>query len=353
MQLTVYRDDSGFRALRNEWNALLTGSRFNTLFLTWEWQFTWWSHFGSGDLWLLAWRDEAGSLVGIAPLYLETSEAGERRLTLVGCLEVSDYLDVIISDGREVDVYEALLDWLRGDEAPLWDVLDICNLPEISLTHQMLPDLAASQGYSVATIEEDVCPVIDLPDSWDGYLEMLGKKQRHEVRRKMRRSAEAGEVAWRIVDRSQDLAAEMDDFIELHRLSHPDKDQFMEPQMQTFFHSAAQIMLDSGWLQLSFLEINGQKAAAMLCFDYADSILVYNSGYDPQLYSAISPGIVLLANVIRHAIEGLGRAQFDFLQGDEVYKYRFGAHETKVFRMLITRQDEGVGDQLALEVGHP
>ena len=91
----------------------------------------------------------------------------------------------------------------------------------------------------------------------------------------------------------------------------------------------------------------------MLCFDYADSILVYNSGYDPQLYSAISPGIVLLARVIRHAIEGLGRAKFDFLQGDEDYKYRFGAHKTKVFRTLITRQDQRRGSQEAGEMGRP
>jgi len=353
MQLTVYRDDTGFRALQDEWNALLAGSRFNTLFLTWEWQSTWWSHLGEGDLWLLAWRDDADSLVGIAPLYLETTETGERRFTLVGCLEVSDYLDIIVSDGRELDVYADLLDWLSGSEAPHWDVVDICNLPEVSLTHQRLPELAASRGYTAATIQEDVCPVIALPNSWDAYLKLLSKKQRHEVRRKIRRSEEAGEVAWYIVDDSRDLAAEVDDFIELHRLSHPDKDEFMEPQMQRFFHAVARVMLDSGWLQLSFLQVNGQKTAAMLCFDYADSILVYNSGYDPQMYSAISPGIVLLARVIQHAIEGLGRAEFDFLQGDEVYKYRLGAHETKVFRTLITKQEFEPISQEAAGTGRP
>jgi CelD/BcsL family acetyltransferase involved in cellulose biosynthesis len=341
MHLTVYRRSSDFDTLRREWNPLLARTAFDNVFQTWEWQTTWWHHLGSGDLWLLAWRDGSGDLVGIAPLYLEVTGSGERRLSLVGCLEVSDYLDVIAAEGRERDVYAVLTDWLSSDQAPDWDVLDLCNLPEASPTHQLLPELAASRGFSATVVQEDVCPVIPLPATWDDYLAMLDKKQRHEVRRKMRRAEEAGQVSYAIVDQSHDLAAQMDDFIALHRLSQPDKDQFMEQRMEAFFRSAAQAMLDAGWLQLSFLMVSGEKAAAMLCFDYADSIMVYNSGYDPNRYSAFSPGIVLLSFCIRHAIENLGRSRFDFLQGDEVYKYRFGALETKVFRVLVTRPPSG------------
>lgn len=337
MHLSVHRNDSDFAALRREWNPLLARSGFDNLFQTWEWQTTWWRHLGSGDLWLLAWRDDSGALVGLAPLYLEVAKSGERRLSLIGCLEVSDYLDVIAAAGQEAEVCAALLDWLGSDKAPGWDVVDLCNLPEVSPTHRLLPELAAAHGLAVTVTQEDVCPVITLPATWDDYLAMLDKKQRHEVRRKMRRAEEAGEVSYTIVARSPNLGAEMDDFVSLHRLSQPDKDRFMEPRMEAFFHAAAQSMAEAGWLQLWFLLVNGQKAATMLCFDYADTILVYNSGFDPERYSIFSPGIVLLAYCIRHAIEGLGRSRFDFLQGNEVYKYRFGARETKVFRALVTR----------------
>jgi CelD/BcsL family acetyltransferase involved in cellulose biosynthesis len=337
MQIAVRRNETGFAALREEWNALLARSGFDTVFLSWEWQSTWWSHLGSGELWLLAWRDDGGELVGIAPMYLESDAAGERRLTLVGCVEVSDYLDLIVAADREREVYLAFLDWLDSDDAPAWDVVDLCNLPESSSTIRTLPELAEARGFSAVAFEEDVCPVIDLPDAWEDYLLLLSKKQRHEVRRKTRRAQEAGQVTWYIVDEAHDLTREMNDFVRLHRLSHPDKSEFMDSQMQSFFHAAARAMLDAGWLQLSFLEVNGEKLATMLCFDYANRILVYNSGYDPGRYTTISPGIVLLAYCIRHAIEDLGRAEFDFLQGDEVYKYRFGGHETKVYRTLITR----------------
>jgi len=343
MHLTVYRQSSDFDNLRHEWNPLLAQSSFDNVFQTWEWQTTWWRYLGNCDLWLLVWRNDAGDLVGIAPLYMELTESGERRLSLVGCLEVSDYLDVIAAAGHEPEICSGLLDWLSSDQAPAWDVLDLCNLPEVSPTHRLLPDLAASRGYSAAILQEDVCPVIPLPATWEDYLAMLDKKQRHEVRRKMRRAEEAGEVSWTIVDQSHDLSAQMDDFIRLHRLSQPAKKQFMEPRMEAFFRAAAQAMLTAGWLQLSFLLVNGEKAAAMLCFDYADTILVYNSGYDPARHSAFSPGIVLLARCIQYAIEDLGRSRFDFLQGDEVYKYRFGALETKVFRALVTRPQPGSG----------
>ena len=89
-------------------------------------------------------------------------------------------------------------------------------------------------------------------------------------------------------------------------------------------------------LAAEFVEVLGEKAASLLNFDYGDSILVYNSGYDPVSYRSLSPGIVVTARCIETAIE-LGRKTFDFLRGDEEYKYRFGAHDTMVRRLVIAR----------------
>jgi len=334
MHLTVYRDESAFDALSEEWNPLLAQTDTDTVFLTWEWQSTWWSHLGTGELWLLAWRDNEDQLVGLSPLYLDEQDNGERRLTLVGCLEVSDYLDMILLPDHTAVIYAEFLDWITSDEAPSWDLLDFCNLPESSMLHRLLPELATERGLQATTLVEDVCPIIDLPDSWDAYLASLHKKQRHEVRRKLRRAEATGELNWHVVQSPSELDAAMNDFIHLHQLSHSKKHDFMDSDMQTFFRAGARSMLDAGWLQLSFLELDGQRAATMLCFDYKDAIMVYNSGYDPDRFGHISPGIVQLASVIRDAIER-GKTIFDFLQGDEVYKYRFGARETKVHRTLV------------------
>ncbi|MCC7353836.1 MAG: GNAT family N-acetyltransferase [Anaerolineae bacterium] len=334
MQLTVYRDEGGFKTLQGEWDDLVQRSTFNTIFLTWEWQTTWWQTLGKGDLWLLAWRDPHGTLVGLAPLYLNI-DGGQRTLSLVGCREVSDYLDLIIAAGCEAEVYDAFLAWLAGPDAPSWDVVDLCNLPETSQSYRQLVEEARGRGFAAETMQEDVCPIVPLPSSWDGYLAGLDKHQRHEVRRKMRRIGEEATPRWYIVGPEHDLRVEMDAFIELHQRSRREKGEFMDETMQRFFHDMAQVMHDEGWLFLAFMEVNGVKVASMLCFDYHNSILVYNSGYDPEAYSSLSPGIVLLARCMEYAI-GQRRRAFDFLQGNEVYKYRFGGKDFRVMRAVIT-----------------
>lgn len=337
MRTQVYTDAAGFAALHQEWNPLLRDSVSDTIFLTWEWQSTWWEHLGEGELYLIAVRD-GGHLSGIAPLYLTTSDDGLKTLSVVGCRDVSDYLDLIAASGQEAKVYGALLDWLESDEAPAWDLADLCNIPSASPTHSLLAEMAADRGYQVHTEVEDICPIIPLPATWDEHLSSLSKKQRHEIRRKLRRAEGSGQINWYIVNEEHDLAAEMEAFIELHQKSHVDKDEFMDAQMKGFFHAAAQVLHEAGWLQLAFMEVNGEKAATMLNFDYQDSILVYNSGYNPHKYARLSPGIVLLAYCIQRAIE-LGRAKFDFLRGDEEYKYRFGAQPTEIYRLVIAKND--------------
>ncbi len=336
MRIEVHFESDGFWALKPEWNDLLQRSCCNTLFLTWEWQSTWWKHLGEGSLLLLGFRSEDdGRLVGIAPLFRTLADGGQPVFYLIGCRDVSDYLDLIIEQGQEDAVYQALLEYL-GQEAQGWDLIDFCNIPQESLTYVRLRELAEAQGYQSLVEIEDVCPIIDLPDTWDEYLMMLNKKQRHEVRRKLRKSDAEADTRFVVVGLSHDLQAEMQSFIDLHQKSTPEKDQFMDPKMQAFFFDMAQVLQEQGWLQLVFVEMDGEKAAALLNFDYGGSILVYNSGYDPARFRHLSPGIIITARSIEQAIT-LGRAHYDFLRGDEVYKYRFGAQDTQVRRLLMAK----------------
>ena len=109
----------------------------------------------------------------------------------------------------------------------------------------------------------------------------------------------------------------------------------MDKDMELFFHGIAHIMFPKSWIKLSFLGVDGGHAASSLCFDYQNKMYLYNSGYDPQ-YSYLSPGIVLVGYLIREAIES-GRCEFDFLRGKESYKYRFGAKDSNIYRMVIKK----------------
>jgi CelD/BcsL family acetyltransferase involved in cellulose biosynthesis len=335
MRIEVHFDKGGFSALRPEWNALVHRSCCDTVFLTWEWQSTWWEHLGEGQLLLLGFRhEEDGRLVGIAPLF--GSQSGDRPgLNVVGCRDVSDYLDLIVEVGQEEAVYGALLDYLERD-GPEWDCFDLCNIPEASQTYTLLREMAEGRGYQALVEVEDVCPIIELPASWDEYLASLDKMQRHEIRRKLRKAEGGAGAEFIVVGPEHNLRTEMENFIDLHQKSTPEKDAFMDPEMQGFFYAVAQALQEQGWLQLCFVEIRGVKSASLLNFDYGNAILVYNSGYDPGQFRHLSPGIVVSARAIELAIS-LGRDKFDFLRGDEVYKYRFGGQDTTVRRLLLAK----------------
>ncbi|NIM22479.1 MAG: GNAT family N-acetyltransferase, partial [Candidatus Latescibacteria bacterium] len=72
--------------------------------------------------------------------------------------------------------------------------------------------------------------------------------------------------------------------------------------------------------QLAFLTMNDKRVASYMNFFHGERIMVYNSGLDPAAYR-LSPGIVLMAHLIRSAIEEQRFKIFDFLRGDEAYKY--------------------------------
>lgn len=336
LHLTLYEGAEGFAALRNEWNALLMRSRFPSIFLTWEWQTTWWDCLGTGALRILTWRRPDGELVGIAPLF-GACHTPTHHWQVVGCTEVADYLDIISAAGHEADVYGGFLRFLQSEQALPWDAITLCNLHESSLSYSLLADMARQAGLTVTVTQEDVAPYLVLPSSFEAYLQSLDKKQRHELRRKRNRlEREVSHWRWFVIATEEDLEPWVERFIALHRLASAEKEAFMTPEMAYFFHRLARTMARVGWLALAFIEIEGEPAATFFNFAFHDRIWVYNSGFDPARHAHLSPGIVLNSYLIEDAI-ARGYRIFDFLQGNEVYKYRFGAIDARVLNVTIRR----------------
>ncbi|MEK7439996.1 MAG: GNAT family N-acetyltransferase, partial [Chloroflexota bacterium] len=220
---------------------------------------------------------------------------------------------------------------------PKWSQAILSNIPEWTPTPNILKSLAVESGMKAEVTQIDVCPIVSLPDSFEAYLQQIDKKQRHEINRKLRR-AEGGEdkVTWYIVDSSRDIDSETESFMTLMASAAEDKAKFLTPKMRDTFKDLFATMQHLGLLQLAFLEINGKKASAYAQFDYANRIWVYNSGFDVNSASTLSPGWVLLAKLIDQAIQNK-RTVYDFMQGSEIYKYRFGGKDTGVFRVTLVR----------------
>jgi CelD/BcsL family acetyltransferase involved in cellulose biosynthesis len=331
MKTTILTNTTDFDALSSEWDELLERVVNAPFFMRYLYQRTWWQHLGEGDLALITVRNDEEQLVGLVPLYDQT---GQRELTLLGHVEVSDYLDLLIDPAHLEATYNAILDCLNDMK---WDKIYLCSLPHNSITHTKFAEFVQQRGWRVVVSQQDVCPVISLADSWDGYLATIDKKQRHEIRRKIGKiNREASPVQY-VVDSEDGLMEAMNDFIDLHQKSAPHKEDFWRDELIQFFRSLAQNIAKQGWLKLYFLELDGIRVASMLCFDYDNQFLLYNSGYDPA-YSNLSVGNVLTSYTIQAAIE-LGRTRYDFLRGDEIYKFRFGAVSEPVYDMEIYRDN--------------
>ena len=341
MTLQVFHDANSLETLAGEWNTLLKQSPADTLFLTSEFQRTWWHHLGEGELRIIAVRED-DRLIGIAPLFLKTHPHAGRVLSFVGCEEVADYLDFIVERGQEEAVFALLMDFLEDEGGADWEMLDLCNIRQDSASLTMLPAMVEARGWIASTSRDDVCPVVELPGTWEEYLQQLKGKERREIRRKLRRASAEYSHEWYIVGPEHDLEAETEEFLALMAASTPGKAAFLTAQMRGFFRELVRVTQEAGWLQLAFLEIEGRKAAAFLNFVYNNQLLVYNSGLDWERFPRFGAGVVLTAYCFRHAIEQ-GWELLDFLQGDERYKYEFGGQDVEVRRLLIRKHQETDG----------
>jgi CelD/BcsL family acetyltransferase involved in cellulose biosynthesis len=196
----------------------------------------------------------------------------------------------------------------------------------------LLPALADRTGRTCRITVDERCPVIELPGDWDAYLARLSGKDRHELRRKLRRADAAG-ARVEVARTAAAVGGLMYDFLALHRKSKVGKSRFMDDRMEAFFREMGAAMAAAGWAALWLLRLDDRPAAALFCFEYAGTVGLYNSGFDPDLRAA-SPGVVLIARTIEDAI-ARGFRRYDFLRGDEPYKYGFGAVPTDVMRLAL------------------
>jgi CelD/BcsL family acetyltransferase involved in cellulose biosynthesis len=335
MQVNCHSDPSIFDTLAPEWNELASRSQTNTPFQRAEFQRVWWKHFGHGNLCVLTMRDDNGALAAIAPIFVDPAEGGTVRW--VGGEEIADYLDLLAPAADMEMAARVMWDWLISPDGPDWKRMVLSNTPQWTQTLNHLHASAVTSGRQAAIIQLDVCPVVTLPNTFDAYLKQLDSKQRHEINRKLRRAQGSEDaVTWHIADRRQDIGEETNVFMDLMERASPHKAAFLTPQMRAAFRDTFAVMHAAGLLQLAFLEVGGKRAAAYAQFDYAGRIWVYNSGLDPQVGGPLSPGWVLLARLIEDAINN-GRREYDFMQGNEDYKYRFGGKDTHVFRLVVER----------------
>ena len=366
-----------------EWDRLAGLNPYATPFSRWAFQRAWWEAYGENAVadTLRVVDPAAGDrVVAIVPLMhrhvVEPSDATthtkirhghESNLTPVAATACAiyfggsyhaDYATLLAAPQDLARVADAVAEHfareLIVDEVhpEPWSVVDLRRLksvdPSVDALAAAFGAREVAEGWTLNVEREDVCPVIRIPEGadLDGFLATLGKKERHEIRRKVRRAEAGGEL---LLVESIDPVADLDAFIDLHQRrwgddglfpATPGGDQsrvFIRRLFELFGErsKAADATPRDPSVHLAFLEVGGRKIAAAVFFETPGSLLYYNAGVDPDARD-LSPGVVLLERLVRRAIER-GKCKVDLMRGDEAYKYEWGARDEPIQRLLVRR----------------
>jgi CelD/BcsL family acetyltransferase involved in cellulose biosynthesis len=325
--VTVEWSDDPRDFTARDWSTLAEADPEATVFHTPAYLKRYWEEFGAEGLLLGFVR------IGDDDVTAAAFDIREGTATWLGGFDVTDYMGPVgRPEDRDASAKELVVALAGRDD---WRDADLAGLPDRSAWLSSLRRAAEAAGLEHDVEDYAVAPYLRLPRTFEDYLEALPGKLRHEIRRKDRRLREAFPDT-RLVDATPStLPDDLDRFVEMHRSSRGNKGRFMAPGMELFFRRLADALLPDRRLRLAFLEAGGTKLAAAVGFRDRNRFLLYNSAFDDE-YRAVSPGVVLVTELIRSAIVE-GRRGFDLLKGDLPYKYRYGARGRRIVRLRLRR----------------
>lgn len=342
LQVRAYKTLADLEGLRASWEGLLAEFCGATTFSSWEWLVPWWRAFGDDrQLLVLAFVDPTGRLVGLAPLSVElrslTSGVNQRVLRLLGDGSGdSDNLDFPVRAGYEDQIACMLLDYLAR-ESNLWDCCELNTMPADSAVGKCLERQLGARDW-VTYRHQNSGSVVSMGETWEGYLAQLSAKERTKIayRRKLLEKKYRVRI-YRCEDRDR-VSACLTTLFDLHQKRWQNVGEpgsFSSAARRQFYGELASLLLERGYLQFWFLDLDGQPVAAQFGFQFGSTVFSLQEGYDPD-YSSDSVGYVLRAHVI-HQLISEGVQRYDFLAGDGSSKSRWSAQASNYVNLHFAR----------------
>ena len=329
-----------FRMLKAEWNDLNNQSKKGTIFSSWEWLFTWWDTYQKDalrELYILTFRENE-QLHGIAPFqilnYPKKQFPCSKQLILLGTgetdggLVLSEYLDLIITPGKESEVISAFTSTLLQEQRH-W---------QGALFKQLLPDsylslLFAGQRLSIATKVHDngFRTLIDLPETYKEYLMSLRKKKRNNITRMLTRLESEQEFTIDSIRTGLDPDTAITELADLNRERRGQLEQpsaFHQPNFEAFHRAVIKLLLPLNRVELRILRIDGKAVAGLYSLIDGDTMHAYQSGFEAELGHRYSLLTMMITSEISNCIDNpdLKRFNFMFSADENSYKLRYSAY---------------------------
>ena len=292
------------------------------------WLDAWWTWLGGGERHDLLARDDAGTPIASLPMFV-WRDGASRRLVPVGAGH-SDYCDALIDPAWRADATAGLWAAMIAIE-DRWDEILLPDLRPCSPLLAGVPD-----GWIVEDSEGETCPILDLTRG--DPLKTLSKSRRRKVVHDRNRAAALGDVTTTFVAPAE-IDAALDALFALHAarwqaLGEPGV--LADPRVQGFHRAAAPALAAAGLLRMIVVRHRDRIVSVLLAFADARAGYSYAIGNDLSIPGQSFGTLAFLVAIERAAAEGA--SAFDFLRGEEPYKYAWGATPTRTMRRTIRRR---------------
>jgi CelD/BcsL family acetyltransferase involved in cellulose biosynthesis len=303
MKITIVDTEEGFDGLEAVWNELADRTP-SSFFSSFDHVRVTWRHFhGKKDRLFILVFSEADTVLGIAPFCII-----RRRIRGIPCRVVrfiaaweGDRPQILTSSSK-VETWSTLFRFFENDFTS-WEILDLIEQPV---------EGPAASGWSflprAGWYWESQPDVVDyytsLESSWEEYFSGLRGKTRQKWRSKINHLAAApgGYTVERIVDPTEVKEA-LARFVAIEQSGWKAGTKIgvgKDRKHLSFYEDLIVLLAKKEQVMFHFLKIGQADAAGTFCFLHGDVIYGRHTAYLPA-YAAYSPGIILLAEIIREA----------------------------------------------------
>jgi hypothetical protein len=319
------------------WNDLLLQSSQNSIFLTWEWQFTWAECYMNNNrkpfIIMVYKKDE---LVGIAPWFIHHINykiTTLKQIESLGTPEVgSDYLDIITKKGKEKEVAIRIYEYLHQEASSQWDSIMLRDIPANSLFLLYFMNRIESDGKYAEIRPGSFCPIVMLPKKGEELLSIYSSHRRFKYKRDLRILSKTGNVIHETVeDGNFDKA--LQDFLDFYEAKNKKSNKTLRPFLESYISRSDARKT----LQIDILRADNKSIASFLHLKYHDNLSMYLMAVDKDYHPHISLGNIFVGQCMSKAIES-SFAVYDFLKGIEPYKFHWAEGGRSCITLIFYRK---------------
>ena len=345
VRVRVVQSGAEFASLADDWEGLQKDASSTSVFQSFDWQYLWWTTYGRGQPLRLFLATQGDRLVGVLPLYIQTVPTMRVPVRLLRPIGIGgdtspDDLGPVLGAGCEERVAQALVTAVM--QLPGWDVLQLSDmLPDGAFVSTLRAEIGR-QGLPLLSGRSERIAFLDLPSTWEAWLERLHRDRRWRIRSLRKKLYAAHATRFLVWSDPDTLDAAIDRLVFLHNKrwnAAGEVHGFATPEYIGFHRSVMHTCLRRDRLRLYGLEVAGQIVAMYYFYQFRNRVYLMQSGFDPD-FSKWKPGQVLLHHIVEHAI-GEGRNGLDFLRGDHRYKDELATGERETVYVTAFRWSVG------------